>query len=384
MADREPNTDKFPMPATREPASLLSVDRAVSELRRGRVIAIQGGNGHPLLAIAAEGITDFKLQELTDFTGNVPVLALTSRRATVLGFAHPKGKIVTVDTGEHINAQIIHELCDPLADCDVSRLEIKTEETAAYDGARAAVLLTKIARLLPAVAYAGFSSDSAVDLPAWCARRDMMAVDAGDVFQYENISARSLLPVSESRVPLENAENCRVIAFRPSDGGLEHLAIVIGEPDQDKPVLARLHSECFTGDLLASLRCDCGDQLRGAISEISAKGAGLLLYLAQEGRGIGLVNKLRAYTLQDRGFNTLDANEQLGFDADERVYLPAAHMLTHLGFNKVRLMTNNPLKVSALQACGVDVVERVQHSFPENEHNKFYLNTKKLKSGHLL
>ena len=160
------------------------------------------------------------------------------------------------------------------------------------------------------------------------------------------------------------------------------MAIVVGSPDPDKPVLARLHSECFTGDLLGSLKCDCGDQLQGAMKEIKAVGAGILLYLAQEGRGIGLVNKLRAYVLQAEGFDTLDANEQLGFDADERVYIPAAKMLKLLGYDKIRLMTNNPDKVDALKSVGVNVVERVQHAFPSNQHNELYLKTKADRAGH--
>ena len=154
--------------------------------------------------------------------------------------------------------------------------------------------------------------------------------------------------MADAAVPLAGAEQARIVAFRPDDGGMEHLAIIIGTPQPDQPLLLRLHSECFTGDLLGSLRCDCGEQLRGAIQAMAEAGAGIVLYLMQEGRGIGLVNKLRAYTLQDRGADTLDANEQLGFDADERVYLPAAQMLHHLGFRKVRLMTNNPQKVAAL------------------------------------
>jgi len=372
------------MPATREPVSLLSVDRAVSELRRGRMVAIQGGDGNALLAQAAEGVTDQGLDDLEKYSTNAPILALTARRAMVLGFAHPKGKIVTINTDPPITAERVRELCDPLAECDISSLDISTRETSAYDSARAAVSLAKLARLLPAVACAVIASDDADDLAQWCTRHDLLMVDAGDIFQYENVAARTLKPVSDARVPLEEAEDCRIIAFRPSDGGLEHLAIIIGSPDKNQPVFVRLHSECFTGDLLGSLRCDCGDQLRGAISEISANGAGVLLYLAQEGRGIGLVNKLRAYALQDRGFDTLDANEQLGFDADERIYLPAARMLHLLGFNQVRLMTNNPIKVDALRKCGVDVMERVQHSFPANKHNEFYLETKKTKSGHLL
>ena len=183
---------------------------------------------------------------------------------------------------------------------------------------------------------------------------------------------------------LRTTTRTRLIAFRPRDGGLEHLAILIGRPDPTAPVLVRLHSECFTGDLLASLRCDCGDQLRGGIAAIAQAGGGVLLYLAQEGRGIGLVNKLRAYRLQDAGFDTLDANEQLGFDVDERVYSPAAEMLRELGFGIVRLLTNNPEKVAALERYGIRVAERVPHVFPSNGHNARYLMTKATRSGHFL
>src|SRR5262249_40418084 len=156
------------------------------------------------------------------------------------------------------------------------------------------------------------------------------------------------------------------------------------EPSPEGPVLTRLHSECFTGDLLGSLRCDCGDQLRSAIAEIARAGGGVLLYLAQEGRGIGLVNKLRAYPLQDARYDTVDANEQSGFEADERVYPPAAEMLRQLKFLRIRLLTNNPEKVAALKRCGISVLERVPHVIPANGHNDFYLRTKAARSGHLL
>ena len=161
------------------------------------------------------------------------------------------------------------------------------------------------------------------------------------------------------------------------------MAIIVGSLDISQPVLTRLHSECFTGDLLGSLRCDCGEQLRGAIQAIAKEGAGVLLYLAQEGRGIGLVNKLRAYRLQDFGFDTVDANEQLGFDDDERVYLPAVQMLRQLNITRVRLLTNNPAKVGALARHRIEVSERVAHVFASNEHNRSYLLTKAKRSGHL-
>jgi GTP cyclohydrolase II len=158
--------------------------------------------------------------------------------------------------------------------------------------------------------------------------------------------------------------------------------VVIGKPAN--PVLTRLHSECFTGDLLGSLKCDCGEQLRGAVAAIAKGGGGILLYLAQEGRGIGLINKLRAYRLQDQGYDTIEANERLGFEADERVYAVAARMLGLLGFKAVRLMTNNPDKVEGLVRAGIDVVERVPHAFPSNRHNEAYLRTKAEKAGHFL
>ena len=204
-----------------------------------------------------------------------------------------------------------------------------------------------------------------------------------DVQAYRVVAARSLARVAEARVPLRGAENTRLIAFRPEDGGSEHMALIIGDPDPGAPVLVRLHSECFTGDLLNSLRCDCGDQLRGAIEAIGKSGAGVVLYLTQEGRGIGLVNKLRAYALQDRGADTAEANETLGFDADERIYLPAAEMLRQLGYARVRLLTNTPEKVVGLKRFDVEVVERVPHSVPSNSHNDFYLATKARRFGHI-
>jgi GTP cyclohydrolase II len=159
---------------------------------------------------------------------------------------------------------------------------------------------------------------------------------------------------------------------------------VVGEPAAHQPTLCRLHSECFTGDLLGSLRCDCGPQLQAALRQIGAAGHGVLLYLAHEGRGIGLINKLRAYQLQDAGLDTVDANHHLGFEADERSFQAAAIMLHHLGIRSVRLLTNNPAKVEALRREGIEVSERVPHAVPANRHNHAYLATKARRGGHLL
>ncbi len=349
--------------------SLLAVDRAIAELRRGGAVTLSEGDQRLTRVLAAETVTAESLLELSD-----PLLVVTGRRAHVLGVWDDPHPVVSLTAATPFSASRILELIAPIPGQALGDVRSLTAaplpETS---GAAAAVALAKLARLLPAVVVA----------PLREGRRDPFQIATQDVFDYQHNAARTLRLVSEARVPLRDAENTRILAFRPADGGMEHLAIVIGELDKSAPVLARLHSECFTGDLIGSLRCDCGDQLRGAIAEIANAGSGILLYLAQEGRGIGLVNKLRAYQLQDAGFDTLDANLQLGFDDDERIYQPAVHMLRLLGIRRVRLMTNNPEKVSALAAHGVEVVERVPHVFPANDHNEDYLLTKATRGGHL-
>lgn len=386
MNDKTPKSaELYEVPAARAPITVLSVERAMGELRRGRPVVVRGGGGHTVLALAAEAMSPESLQQLHDIAGSAPALAVTARRAAVLGLAESAGKIAIVSGLGGLSADEIAALANPLIEAGVSpelrdRLNVTVRTEPGHDCASASVSLSKLARLLPAAVTAQI--DDVDDVMAWANRHDFLSVDTGDVFQYEGAASRNLKRVAEARVPISDAHDTRIVAFRPSDGGREHLAIIVGQPDPAEPVLVRLHSECFTGDLLGSLRCDCGDQLQGALAEIKTAGAGALLYLAQEGRGIGLINKLRAYELQDLGFDTMDANEQLGFDADERVYMPAARMLKLLGFTKVRLMTNNPDKLAALSRYGVDVVERVAHAFPANQHNEFYLQTKASRSGH--
>jgi GTP cyclohydrolase II len=189
--------------------------------------------------------------------------------------------------------------------------------------------------------------------------------------------------IARARVPLEGLPPTQIVAFRASDDGQEHVALVIGAFAGKAP-LVRLHSVCLTGDVFGSLKCDCGPQLREALRIIGGTGGGVLLYLRQEGRGIGLANKIRAYSLQDRGLDTVDANRRLGFADDERDYVHAAAMLRALGVDRVRLLTNNPAKVAGLEAAGINVDERVAHEMPANPHNTDYLATKRKKSGHLL
>lgn len=364
-----------PSAAPQASDALISVDRAIAEIRRGAAVALRCDDGQVLHVLAAEAATTETLAGLREKAGTPPALVLTARRAAVLNLA-PNGQgVLRLELNDAPSAEAVAWLADPVRR-DVPAPDLThavTHSMPEQSGHAAAIALTKLARLLPAALVAESNG----------AAPGMMCVDAQAVRDYPLTAAQSLRVISQARVPLKDAENARIIAFRPADGGIEHLAIVIGEPDAEQPVLARLHSECFTGDLLGSLRCDCGDQLRGALAEIAEAGSGILLYLAQEGRGIGLVNKLRAYQLQDEGFDTLDANGQLGFDDDERIYQPAAQMLRLLGVTEVRLLTNNPLKVEALARHQIQVSERVPHVFPANDHNQHYLRTKAQKGGHL-
>ena len=199
---------------------------------------------------------------------------------------------------------------------------------------------------------------------------------------------RHLAIAARARLPVAHCQEAEIIAFRAPDDLREHVALVLGQHDGARPPLVRLHSECLTGDILGSLKCDCGPQLDAALAAMAdaarAGGWGVLLYLRQEGRGIGLINKLRAYQLQDQGFDTVDANLRLGLPNEARDFPVAARMLELLGVSAIRLMTNNPAKVEALQGVGVDVVERVAHKLPANPHNARYLATKRDRSGHLL
>ncbi len=366
------------------PALTRQIDRAIDDLRRNLPVLLlgrDGGAGAAILSAELAAETDIGL--LKRLSGHMPDLVLTDKRSRFLHIP-PNGETVQrlalPDNGD-IPA-FIRSLADPARDLETP-LRGPFRRIREKPGAEihAAIRLLKAAQLLPAALFSPCDPDR---IPALGEKENLLIVDPAHVAAYETARDMSLHPVTAATVPLADAPKTRLIAFRPDGGGVEHLAILIGDPRQDQPVLTRLHSECFTGDLIGSLKCDCGQQLRGAIAEIAAWGSGVLLYLAQEGRGIGLMNKLRAYHLQDLGFDTVDANERLGFEADERVFLPARHMLDHLGIRRIRLMTNNPDKVAQLRQLGIDVVERVAHKFPANSHNEAYLATKKRRSGHYL
>ncbi|HME23266.1 MAG TPA: GTP cyclohydrolase II [Acetobacteraceae bacterium] len=357
---------------------LRTVHRAAADLRRGTPVLLTGEA--PLILLAAETAGPRGLAELAVLAAQPPVLLLAPMRAAaVLHQPVEQGSSVValIIVGELLAPESLRGLADPTVE---ELLPTQPEPAAVPALASAALILAKLGRLLPAVLAAPVRPDVAIDAE----RFGLFSVPATDLMAYPVAAAAGLRQIASARVPLENAPDSRVVAFRTEGSAIEHLAIVVGHPETAEAPLVRIHSECFTGDLLGSLRCDCGAQLRGAIARMADEGAGVLLYLAQEGRNIGLVNKLRAYTLQDRGLDTLDANRALGWGADERNFLIAATMLQAIGVNRIRLLTNNPEKLAALAACGVEVIGREAHAFAPNGVNDHYLATKAERFGHLL
>lgn len=354
------------------PVSLSQADstaRLVGDLRIGVPVVIIGESGQAL-AVAADGLSADRLAELRTF--GTPELAMTARRAETLKTPAYDGDLVRVTLPVEAGADWVQAMADPSKDMAVP---MKGPFAAIRDGDaslhRAAIALVKRTKLLPAV----------VLVPVRSVPDHLLSARATDILSLEQVTDTS--EIAAARVPLAIGES-RVHVFRPPDGGEEHYAIEIGTPSRDKPVLSRLHSACFTGDLLGSLKCDCGAQLRTALAQMGAEGAGVLLYMNQEGRGIGLANKLRAYALQDQGFDTVEANHRLGFEDDERDFRLAADILRRLGFSAVRLMTNNPRKVEMMSGCGLTVTERVPLKVGETPENRDYLATKAAKSGHIL
>ncbi|MFV2054230.1 GTP cyclohydrolase II [Aliiroseovarius sp. YM-037] len=351
--------------------------RVRADLRMGAAVVLTGQHG-AVLALGAETATAERLDDLRALGAGV-VLVLTERRATTLKARAYDGDIARVRVPDDADPAWVRALADPADDLiHPMKGPLLTERDGDASLHRAAVQLAKDAHILPAILVTPLD-----DALAFAAKHELATLDID--------SAASLLaesvpmqPVVQARLPMALAEAGRLHIYRPDDGGEEHYAIEIGKPDRAKPVLARLHSACFTGDVLGSLKCDCGAQLRGALMQMGEAGEGILLYLNQEGRGIGLANKMRAYSLQDQGFDTVEANHRLGFEDDERDFRIGAEILKHLGFSAVRLLTNNPAKVAKMEETGIAVVERVPLAVGRTAQNEGYLNTKARKSGHLL
>jgi GTP cyclohydrolase II len=345
----------------------LTVQRARGELRAGRPVKLVGPNGESMTVAAAEMLGGERIAAWHRATGGAPGLILPAPRLGHLGLNVAGASHVSLGglTGEEIETILV--AVEPTVPVFEHR-SATALESAALD-------LVKRAYLLPA----------AVVLPAEAGDQSaLVEVDSTAVTDFHETSARDLTIAARTRVPLAESTEAEFVIFRGGDGLHDQIAIVVGNPSQHQPVLTRLHSACLTGDLFASLKCDCGDQLRRAVGEIAAHGSGVLLYLDQEGRGIGLLNKMRAYGLQELGHDTLDADAVLGYEPDERRYAVAGAMLALLGYRRITLMTNNPEKISALENFGVNVVGHQRIVGSVNPHNHNYLTTKAQRAGHML
>jgi GTP cyclohydrolase II len=309
-----------------------------------------------------------------------PQMLISAARAVTLKLANQREAAVPeapvlIRAAEPFDLEAARSVADPALDLSYPmKGPFAAEHISDLQAAQAAMELARLAGILPAYLVAPEIEGEVQD------------VEAEDLVQWKD--TRRLSIASRARLPIAACENAEIVAFRSADDLREHVALVVGTQQGDRPPLVRLHSECLTGDILGSLKCDCGPQLDAALyamaKEAEAGGWGVLLYMRQEGRGIGLINKLRAYRLQDQGFDTVDANNRLGLPTEARDFPVAARMLELLAVQTIRLMTNNPAKVAALEGVGVRVVERVPHRLESNPHNEHYLNTKRDRTGHIL
>ncbi|WP_018868205.1 MULTISPECIES: GTP cyclohydrolase II RibA [unclassified Thioalkalivibrio] len=368
-----------------------NADRGIFDLRRGHPVLLSGEQSSVLVA-AVEGLTPVLLDRLTHMTGGRPRLILTPHRASAMGWPQPLAKGwegVALEFAPGTDPEALFTLASaPEASNEgehpthaLDQAEVRTAEPAEV----AALELARAGRLLPAVVSARVPEPVPDAIRSALADGMFLNVDEREARAVAHHPRLELAYVSEAPVPLADAPVTRFMLFREGNGILEHVAVVIGEPNEwPEAVPVRLHSACLTGDLFGSLRCDCGDQLRLGVKTINESGGGVLLYLAQEGRGIGLANKLRAYTMQTAGLDTIDSDCQLGFEADGRRYDAAVEMLEFLGIDTVRVLTNNPAKIEALRAGGIQVVAREPVHGTLNPHNLRYLSTKADRGGHWL
>jgi GTP cyclohydrolase II len=347
----------------------VAVERGLAEFRAGRSVIIASAH-ESVVVLPVDGMTDEGLAAFRQLCSpQRPYLLVTSRRARTLGLGGegPRGLAI----GDLHNAAAIFSL---VADSKPTR---NLEVVPAGQNAGAAIELAKLAQRLPALLVGTDTGAAHAHDPP------LMSVAAEAVSLFRQAAIESLAIASEATIPLNGGLPARFIVFRDGLGGTP-VAVVVGKPDLAQPVTVRLHSACLTGDVFGSRRCDCGDQLRLALLQLEQHGGGIILYLEQEGRGLGLANKIRTYQLQDAGLDTVDANTVLGFDDDERDYGLAVRMLQVLGCTRVRLLTNNPAKLEGLARAGIDVSARVPLQGPINSDNRRYLAAKATRAGHKL
>ena len=348
----------------------VGVGRGLAEFRAGRPVLITSGH-ETLLTLPVEGLDAARLAAFAVLCAPMrPRLVITASRARSLGLHATES--VALDLPADVDAtRILALVADAKADHAFLAEPVGEAAIAAID-------LVKMAQVLPSVLVADTKLVKLSHIePA------MVRVEAKAVTRFRAGATQSLAIAGEAHVPLDSSVRTRFVVFRDEFGD-DPVAVIVGTPDLSRPVPVRLHSACLTGDVFGSRRCDCGDQLRLALTRLQEAGGGIILYLAQEGRGVGLANKMRTYKLQDAGLDTVDANTTLGFDDDEREYGVAVRMLQMLGCTRVILLTNNPAKLDGLAKAGIEITGRMPLEAPINADNRRYLTAKASRAGHKL
>ena len=361
----------------------MKAERASAELRRGGQIMLRLSNGEAGLFRGAEFADQDDMRALGRLAGSGPLLVLTANRMKSLGREirdkWPAATITLAPADYDRVFDLAFGQSNLATNDDISIIAEQAGSIAAH-----ATRLLRSAKLLPAALLARLPFRDVATQDRFAQENNILILEIRDLDAYDLRAASKLCIAARARVPLAMAEDAEVVMFRTETGGEDHFAVLIGSGTESPTPLVRLHSQCITGDVLGSLKCDCGEQLQGAMRLMAEQGGGILVYLAQEGRDIGLLNKMRAYALQDNGLDTVDANHALGFDTDERVFIPAARILEALGVSRLCLITNNPDKIEQLNQCGITVDARVPLNLTSNPHNKGYLDTKKARTGHLM
>ncbi len=363
-----------------EDSSIVSVDRCVFELRQGRPVIV-AAPGSTWLVAGVEPQPEPQRHLLQALAPDRVELLLNANRARSLGLG--SGAVALPLEGAGVARMIERLGFGQPSKTDLAAAGRAARPLGVDAAADAAFALARLAETVPALLAVRSVPETAAALTALRDRGSVLTTSAAAVAAFRHANAAAIRRLAEAPVPLPTRDDVRFVAYRSRDSLADHVAVVIGTPETQEAPLVRLHSACLTGDIFRSLRCDCGEQLDTAIAAMSQGGGGVICYLAQEGRGIGIANKLRAYALQNDGLDTLEANEALGFAADEREFAIAALMIRDLGLPRIRLMTNNPEKIDGFRRAGIDVVERVGLRATLNPHNARYIEARVAKTGYL-
>ncbi|MDC3234673.1 GTP cyclohydrolase II [Candidatus Puniceispirillum sp.] len=360
----------------------MKTERAAAELHRGGHVMLRLNNGEAALFRGAEFADIDDIIDLSRLAGSGPLLVLTANRVKSLGRSLRKDwPAATIALANHQLEHVFEFVFGHAHLAKDDGINLVAERVGSI--ADHATRLLRNSKLLPAALLVRLPFRDIAVQDRFALEHNILVLEARDLESYQNHSETRTRITARAKVPLAVAEDAEVVMFRAEVGHEDHFAVLIGTGAGAEAPIVRLHSQCITGDVLGSLKCDCGEQLQTAMRMMTNEGGGVLIYLAQEGRDIGLLNKMRAYALQDKGFDTVDANHALGFATDERVFLPAARILNALGITQLRLITNNPDKISQLERYGIKVKERLPMDINSNPHNEHYIATKKHRTGHM-